>query len=1069
MKLALGSRIALLLLATTVVLLVVAGFALDRYLHHLHYDIAREEGGQAFQNLAASLSQLEEEARSTAGHLAANDHLIADLNLLSRYQDPADYRHILYDEEKKHLARRLRRVVTTTAVTEAYAYLTDGTLAAFAHRRQGQMVMGIHSFRDGEPILRVRPAGDEPWRPAQLSFLGRRQLTQAMPDTATLGYGAGQNRLLQTIHQPVALSPARPDQERVGSLRLQVALSPEQLTGLAPAPGLFFSAFTPDGKRILGPEDNAPGPPADKAVPNLFADEEGQWLDSPRYLSSFRAISTGTGNDLLLGVLFSKDRLEREIAGTRWVLAAVLGLGALVVLPLGLLFGRHRIARPLETVLDGLAAFRQGRYDHRIEVSGSGEAAQLAGALNQMAASIRQRESELESILDNLPVVLVLKDARDGRYVRINRAGAELIGMSEESVIGRRDEELFSPSEALALQANDREVLANSGQVKVFEETIETPRGPRLLYSRKLPLAAAGDEPRYILSIAEDVTERRRNTERLRLAQEIALVGAWEYHIDEQVPVWPEFTRGLLAIGPEEPADMDTLMGHVHPDDRPRLRQALEEAVAGSGEMDVELRVQEGKSERFLHARARLEKDSLGRPMRLVGMVQDITRLKEAESQLDYLAYHDALTELPNRLLLQGRLEEALWSQGKDGLVAVLFMDLDRFKTINDSLGHPFGDKLLRAVSGRLREAVPSGDVLARVGGDEFVVVLRDPGTQEAVAAQAQQLLRALEPPFTVEGHELTLDAGIGISLYPTDADDSASLIRNADAAMYRAKSQGHNRYQFYTADLTEAAERRLRIEMDLRQAIAQDQLHLAYQPQIDLESGRSIGVEALLRWDHPDLGPVSPADFIPVAEETRLILTLGDWVLHTACRQFQRWRAAGFEPGRLAVNISPVQVHDGGLVDSVKAALAASGLPATNLELEVTEAVFLSEGTARTFQDLKELGVQLSVDDFGTGFSSLAYLKRLPVARLKIDRSFISDMLTDPSERAIVRSVIALGESLGLRVLAEGVETREQAEALLADGCHEAQGFLFHHPLGIADLGEWLATGPDSGPGPVS
>ncbi|MFB6259429.1 MAG: putative bifunctional diguanylate cyclase/phosphodiesterase [Thiohalorhabdaceae bacterium] len=442
-------------------------------------------------------------------------------------------------------------------------------------------------------------------------------------------------------------------------------------------------------------------------------------------------------------------------------------------------------------------------------------------------------------------------------------------------------------------------------------------------------------------------------------------------------------------------------------------------------------------------------------------MIQDITPLKETEARLDYLAYHDPLTELPNRLYLQGWLERALWEPGKGELVAVLFMDLDRFKTINDSLGHPFGDKLLRAVSGRLREAVPSGDFLARVGGDEFVVVLHTPETREAVANQAHHLLRALQAPFEVEGQEITVDAGIGISLYPTDAADSATLIRNADAAMYRAKAQGANRYQFYTADLTEAADRRLRIEMDLRQALGQDQLYLVYQPQFDLSSGQPIGVETLLRWYHPDLGLVSPGEFIPVAEETRLILALGNWVLQTACQQFQQWRAAGFEPGRLAVNISPVQVHDGGLVDSVQTALKTAGLPPDYLELEVTEAVFLSEGSGDTFQQLQDLGVRLSVDDFGTGFSSLAYLKRLPVARLKIDRSFISDMLSNANDRTIVRSVIALGDSLGLRVLAEGVETEEQAQALRADGCHEGQGFLFHHPLDASELSQWLAQKP--------
>jgi len=1069
-KLALRTRIALLLLAATTLPLLVAGAALDRYLHHLHTEIAREEGGQAFRDLTANLQELERETSSTARHLARTDHLIADLYLLSEYQDPGNYRRVLFDEEKKHLARELREVVLTASASEAYAYLADGSLAAYVRRNGDHLETGILSYQEGQPVLRLRRKNGRTWKQASPDRLPATSRTQSMPQPSTPTYRAGEDRVIQEVRRSVDLDPANPEVHRVGSIRLRMALTPESLGQMTAAPGLYFAAFSEDGQRILGPSDGKLGSRPEGPAPSLFQGSTGRWLDTPGYLASFRALPTWEGERLFLGVLFSKERLSREIAGTRWVMAGVLGLAAMVVLPVGLILGGNRIARPLEKVLDGLAAFRQGDYDHRIELPGTGEATQLAEAMNGMAASIRQRESELESILDNLPVILVLKDASDGRYIRINRAGAELVGRSEGRIVGGTDDDIFPAGVAEALRADDREVLADGGKIRVFEETVETPQGPRVLFSRKLPLAGPDGEMQYILGIAEDVTERRRDAERLRLAQEIARVGAWEYHISDQTTVWPEFTRRILGLGGEEPADPETLLRHVHPDDQPRVRRAIEDAIAGIGELDMEFRVEVEDKERTLHSRARLEKDSLHRPMRLVGMVQDITRLKEAEARLDYLAYHDPLTELPNRLHLQGRLEQALTAQRDGGLVAVLFMDLDRFKTINDSLGHPFGDKLLRAVSGRLREAIPSQDLLARVGGDEFVVVLQDPASQEEVVSRAQRLLRALEAPFEVEGHEISIDAGIGISLYPTDATDSATLIRNADAAMYRAKAQGATSYTFYTADLTEEADRRLRIEMELRQAIAQDQLSLVYQPQIDLHHGRAIGVETLVRWEHPELGSVSPADFIPVAEETRLILALGDWVLHTACRQFQQWREDGLEPGRLAVNISPVQVHDGGLIDSVKATLEDSGLPAERLELEVTEAVFLSEGAARTFHLLQELGVRLSVDDFGTGFSSLAYLKRLPVGRLKIDRSFINDMLTDPNDRAIVRSVIALSESLGLRVLAEGVETQEQAAALRGDGCHEAQGFLYHRPLVAADVGQWLTTGPvSSADGPDS
>ena len=360
-------------------------------------------------------------------------------------------------------------------------------------------------------------------------------------------------------------------------------------------------------------------------------------------------------------------------------------------------------------------------------------------------------------------------------------------------------------------------------------------------------------------------------------------------------------------------------------------------------------------------------------------------------------------------------------------------------------------------MAARLRQALPADGTLARVGGDEFLIVLPTVAGENEAEAVARQVLTSLKASFQVQEYDLRVDASIGISLYPTDGKDAPTLIRNADSAMFQAKAAGSNQLRFYTSALTEEADRKRRLEMDLRQALEQDQLYLVYHPQVDLDTGEPLGMEALVRWQHPGLGLVSPGEFIPLAEETHLILELGKWVLNQACAEFEAMRRAGFQTGRLAVNVSPIQVHHGDLIQEVRDALEQSGLPPSCLELEVTEAVLAGQSAPRTFHHLLELGIHLAIDDFGTGFSSLSYLKDMPVQRLKIDQSFVRDMLEDASDRAIVRSVVALGHSLSLSVLAEGVETDAIIAALLEEGCLEGQGFVYTKPLTRAELEDWL------------
>ncbi|WP_052452393.1 sensor domain-containing protein [Noviherbaspirillum autotrophicum] len=423
----------------------------------------------------------------------------------------------------------------------------------------------------------------------------------------------------------------------------------------------------------------------------------------------------------------------------------------------------------------------------------------------------------------------------------------------------------------------------------------------------------------------------------------------------------------------------------------------------------------------------------------------------QAQEHISYIAHHDALTGLPNRLLLRSSLSQAiLHAQRQQGLVALLFIDLDNFKRINDSLGHHIGDVLLQKVARRLQSCLRRDDLLARIGGDEFVIILSPVAQPNEAALVADKVLKAFAPPIEVEGHELHAGGSIGISIYPADGEDADTLMRAADTAMYHAKESGRGNFQFFTQGLNVAIQRRLTVENKLRQALARGEFELHYQPQVDMASGRILSAEALLRWREPDHGLVSPLEFVSIAEETGLILPIGEWVLREACAQLQRWQAAGWGDLGMAVNLSTRQMSQLGLSGMVEQILREYGVRADLLDLEITESILMqpSGENMATLQRLSDMGVRLSIDDFGTGYSSLSYLKRFPVDVLKIDRSFVCGIGKEQDDMAIADAIIGMAKGLHLQVIAEGVETAEQAAYLTMRNCHMAQGYFYGKPL---------------------
>jgi diguanylate cyclase (GGDEF)-like protein/PAS domain S-box-containing protein len=444
-------------------------------------------------------------------------------------------------------------------------------------------------------------------------------------------------------------------------------------------------------------------------------------------------------------------------------------------------------------------------------------------------------------------------------------------------------------------------------------------------------------------------------------------------------------------------------------------------------------------------------------------VMRDITDRKEASDRLNYLAQYDSLTGLPNRSLFQDRLEHTLLQATRSGQsAAVLFIDLDRFKIVNDTLGHASGDKLLQQVAARLTDCIRAGDTVGRFGGDEFGLILLDLGKPGDAGVVAQKINDTLARPFDLDGHRTFVTASVGITLYPADATDARTLKMNADAAMYRAKDLGRNTYQFFTQEMNDRAIQRMQMEASMRQALERSEFVLHYQPKVDLASGSICGVEALLRWAHPEKGLISPAEFVPVLEETGLIVPVGEWVIREACAQIGAWQQAGLKVPSVAVNLSARQFQQKNLDGIVREILRETGVAAALLQFEITESLLMTdpEAAARTLLGLKKAGVMLSVDDFGTGHSSLAYLKRFPLDVLKIDRTFINDIVTDPDDAAITIAIINLAHSLKLKVVAEGVETEEQLDLLALHSCDEMQGFYFSRPVAATELEAMLRQG---------
>ncbi len=765
--------------------------------------------------------------------------------------------------------------------------------------------------------------------------------------------------------------------------------------------------------------------------------------------------------------------IEQLIKSSGWYVVTGVITAILVLSLTTFTLIRNYINKPLGRLVRNIEDIREG-HDVQIDLQRDDEWGVIGGALNRMRLDLERyylqlqaSEAKYRTLVEN-QTDLVVEMERSGRFLFASPAYCQTFGRREAEILGSAELPQVHEMDRAASEKAMQELTGPPYRCHVNQRAL-TPGGWRWFSWNYRAVVNELGQVTSIVGVGRDVTDRKEaeaalERQRQFLSTVINAVGDPILVIGRDYRIRMSNRAAQIEYGDGKELSLLHLEGLCY-----KITHGLDQPCSGekhpcplhkvieTGEPTQAIHVHTTpRGERVVELMASPFLDAEGRVEGVVQVSRDVTEKLQAEERIRFLAHHDALTELPNRVLLRDRFNQAIHYADRAGhKVALMFLDLDHFKDINDTLGHQVGDQLLKAVVERISSTVRDTDTVSRQGGDEFVILVPQLESSSAPALVSKHILESLGEPLEVEGHKLRISVSIGISVYPDDGSDFDTLLKNADTAMYSSKEAGRNTYRFYSGEMHESAFERLQLHGHLKQALEQEELLLHYQPQVDIASGRVVGVEALLRWQADEFGLLLPDKFIPAAEQSGLIIPIGAWVLGEACRQAREWQDQFGLSIPVAVNLSALQINREGLFESVQSALDRSGIPACRLVLELTESMLLNNSHAvlNLVQQLKQLGVGLAIDDFGTGYSSLSYLKRFQLDRLKIDRSFIRDLLHDSEGGAITRAIIQMAKSLNLTVIAEGVENSQQLDWLQVEGCEQAQGFFYYPPMSAEAL----------------
>ena len=1073
------SKMTALLLGMIVLTLLLAVMLFSFRLSILQEEAAHTVFTSAQLQMQHVFNDMDRRLRQVGKAITTDENVIAGMGLIVNYQDKNAYNAKLFDAPKQELARLLEQYASGVGLHIAVLYADNESEIFYLPSDAGQ-VSGYIQYDKNERHLVHSTAGSKTLRPP----LFVDELVDASVERVL-----GEPRLKVTekgaltyeIHIALTDVIVNENAKEAPVLRLGFLIDAEMIDKMAVDVGVDMhlrfgnTVLFSTGVPIISMHIEK-SPSLMKALKQSVSNNQLYWdefsLGMSNYMRGVTLLKVADEGWATLSFVKNTESFDYGIAAMKYTLLWLLPLLVLCLIYIGHIFSNRTIVTPLKKLTKISTQLADGHYVKIENFKAASELCCLAESFNAMSEKLQQRESDLKitqsrfaNIIDNAPAAIYMKDL-EGNYLLVNNNYLSLTGKKHEEVLGTTDYEHFPEEVANKFRENDH-LVQQMGIPLDIEEMAEHADGSVHYYhSVKFPLRNDIGEIIATCGISSDISERKKIEQNLLLSR-LVLENA-----NEAILI-TDHDGNILEVN-EAYEQITGFSRHEVIGKNPKIAQSGHHDAAFYKKMWHEIKT-EGKWQgeiwdrrkngelfpKWLSITTVYEKN--GEATNYVAIFSDITDKKRAEEQLEKLAYYDPLTGLSNRAYFQEQLKRSISASIRDNLqLALLFIDLDRFKSINDRYGHNAGDQLLVKVAQRLNAQVRRSDTVSRLGGDEFAILLQDVKRSEQVAGIAQKVIDTLDESFEIDDGEVGISASIGISVFPNDGSEPGSIIKSADMAMYKAKEKGRNCYHFYSPDIQSQLNRRLELEENLHCALESREFSLFYQPKVDLVTGKVTGMEALLRWIKPDGEVISPADFIPVAEEMGIIVPMGKWILAEATRQTAEWNQRYGLVLKVAVNLSARQFKDDDVIAMVESQGNASGLDHSLLELEITESMVMGnvEDAITTMRKIRELGVSLAIDDFGTGYSSLNYLKRFPINTLKIDKSFISELHVNPEDASIVRAIISMAHSLGLAVVAEGVEDSAQLAFLKRHGCELAQGFYLHRPLSANDFEGVISAG---------